>query len=398
MRIAHVTATFLPYYSGTGVVCYHNALGLARLGHDVTVITAAHPPGQFTYPEEITVRRLPVAFRIGNAPLLPRLVHELQGFDIVHLHYPFIFGDLLLWSSLQVRGIPFVLTHHNDLIGDGLRPLLFDGYSAIAARLLFGSARKLAAVSLDHAAHCRLAPLFRKRWSDVVEIPNGVDAELFNPHIDGSALREQYSIPSDAPLILFVGVLDRAHHFKGAGLLLKAFAALKHVTAHLLFVGDGDLRSQFEVEAAALGIGSRTHFVGSVSNENTPPFYAASDLVVLPTAPPESFGMVLIEAMACGKPVITSDLPGVRSVVSNGEDGLLATTGDTADLRAKLADLIDDSERRHAMGARGRAKVEARYAWPAIIPRLADLYEQVVREAPVRRRSYIGDTPSIRDR
>jgi glycosyltransferase involved in cell wall biosynthesis len=387
MRIAHVTATFLPYYSGTGMVCYHNALGLARLGHDVTVITADHPRGSYSYPPEIAVHRLPVAFRLGNAPLLPKLL-GLKDFDIVHLHHPFIFGDLLLWAALKARGIPLVLTHHNDLVGDGLRPLLFDSYAAISTRLLFSSASKLAAVSLDHAAHCRLAPLFRRRWDDVVEIPNGVDAELFRPDVDGQAVRRQQNIPAAATVVLFVGVLDRAHHFKGAGLLLKAFASLKRPDAVLMFVGDGELKPKFLAEAAALGIADQVRFAGNVPNAETPPYYAAADLVVLPTAPPESFGIVLIEAMACGKPVITSNLPGVRSVVSDGEDGLLIATGDIADLAAKLGQLLDDPQRRRVMGARGRAKVEAKYAWPAIIPRLAQLYEQALSEQAAPGRSY----------
>lgn len=387
MRIAHVTATFLPYYSGTGMVCYHNAVGLAQLGHDVTVITADYPRGAFISAPEITVRRLPVTLRIGNAPLLPELL-RLKNFDIVHLHHPFIFGDLLLWAAIKARGIPLVLTHHNDLIGDGLRPLLFDSYSAVATRLLFGTAAKLAAVSLDHAAHCRLAPLFRRRWDDVVEIPNGVDAKLFRPDIDSQAVRQQHNIPADAAVVLFVGVLDRAHHFKGAGLLLKAFASLKRPNVVLMFVGDGDLKAKFVAEAATLGIADRVRFVGNVPNAETPPYYAAADLVVLPTAPPESFGIVLIEAMACGKPVITSNLPGVRSVVSDGEDGLLTATGDIADLAAKLGLLLDNPGRRHAMGARGRAKVEARYAWPTVIPRLAQLYEQVLSNQTTARHAH----------
>lgn len=386
MKIAHVTATFPPYYSGTGMVCWHSAMGLAARGHAVTVLTADHPRVPFAYPAEIAVRRLPVAFRIGNAPLLPRLVSELKGFDVVHLHHPFIFGAELMLAAARARGIPFVLTHHNDLVGDGLRPLLFDGYSALSAPLLFRHAAKLLAVSLDHAEHCRLGPLFRRRRGDVVEIPNGVDAAAFRPGLDGGAVRRRHGVPEDAPLALFVGVLDRAHHFKGAGPLLRAFAALAHPAAVLMLVGDGDLRAAFEAEAAALGVGGRVRFVGRVANGELPPYYAAADVAVLPTAPPESFGMVLIEAMACGRPVIASNLPGVRTVVRDGVDGLLVAPGDQADLAAKLEALLGDRAAGRAMGARGRARVEATYAWDAIVPRLEAVYEEVVRDAAARRR------------
>jgi glycosyltransferase involved in cell wall biosynthesis len=198
-------------------------------------------------------------------------------------------------------------------------------------------------------------------------------------------VREKHGIPADAPLVLFVGVLDRAHHFKGAGNLIRAFAALKNRDAMLMLVGDGDLKEQFMQQAAGLGIAERTRFVGKVSNSDLPDYYAAADLAVLPSSPPESFGMVLIEAMACGKPVIASNLPGVRAVVSNNVDGLLLQPGNIPELTDKIDQLLRDPERRREMGMRGRQKVEAKYAWSVIIPNLTQVYEEVVRNHAARR-------------
>jgi glycosyltransferase involved in cell wall biosynthesis len=95
----------------------------------------------------------------------------------------------------------------------------------------------------------------------------------------------------------------------------------------------------------------------------------------------EAFGMVLIEAMACGKPVIASNLPGVRSVVNDGEDGLLVEPGNVADLAAKIRQLLDDPQRRQEMGKRGRAKVERKYAWDAIGAKLEQTYYEVLNRA-----------------
>jgi len=359
------------------MVCYYNALGLARLGHQVTVFTADHPPGDHAYPEEIAVRRLPPLFRIGNAPLLPGLL-GLDDFDIVHLHHPFIFGAEMVWAVSKARGIPYIITHHNDLIGDGLRRYLFDMYSAIATPLVFGGARKFAVVSLDHAVSCRLTPLFRKRWADVVEVPNGVDTDLFRPGLDGAPVRQRYGISDDARVILFVGPLDRAHHFKGVGHLLRAFSRIQGQNLVLMLVGDGDLKGRFVTLADELGIRHRVRFVGAVPNGELPPYYAATDITVLPSFPPESFGVVLIEAMACGKPVVAHDIPGVRSVVTDGQDGLLVRPGDVDDLAEKIRMLLDDPQRRREMGERGRAKVEEKYAWPKIIPKLVSVYEEVL--------------------
>lgn len=377
MRIAHVTATFPPYYGGTGMVCYHNALGLARLGHQVTVFTADYPPGDCVYPGEITVRRLPLTFRIGNAPLLPGLL-EIQAFDIVHLHHPFIFGAELVSAVSRARRIPYVITHHNDLIGDGLRRHLFDAYSAVSTRLVFGAARKLAVVSLDHAVSCRLAPLFSRQWAKVVEIPNGVDTDLFRPGVDGTLVRQRCAISDDARVMLFVGTLDRAHHYRQVDLLLRAVKAVQDRDLHVLVAGDGDQMPEYQRLAQELGVRSRVHFLGTVAHQALPNVYGVADLVVLPSQLQESFGLVLIEAMACGKPVITSNLPGARTVVSDGKDGLLVRPGDGDDLADKIRVLLDDPQHRREMGEQGRAKVEAKYAWPRIIPKLVRVYEDVL--------------------
>jgi len=377
MRIAHVTATFPPYNGGTGMVCYHNALGLARLGHQVTVFTADYPPGNRIYPDEIAVRHLPVTLRIGNAPVLPGLL-AIQGFDIVHLHHPFIFGAEMIWGISQARGIPYVITHHNDLIGDGLRRYLFATYSALSTRLVFSAARKLAVVSLDHATSGRLASLLHTQWDKVVEIPNGVDTDLFRLGVGGPATRRRHAIPDEARVMLFVGTLDRAHHYRRVDLLLMAMAAVPDPNLRLLVAGDGDLRSAYQRVARTLGLSARVHFLGSVAHRALPAVYGAADVVILPSQLQESFGLVLIEAMACGKPVIASRLPGARTIVDDGVDGLLVDPGNVGDLAEKIQMLMDDPRRRWEMGKKGRAKVEARYTWSSIVPKLVRLYEDAL--------------------
>jgi glycosyltransferase involved in cell wall biosynthesis len=102
-------------------------------------------------------------------------------------------------------------------------------------------------------------------------------------------------------------------------------------------------------------------------------------VVILPSELQESFGLVLIEGMACGKPVITSKLPGARTVVDDGQDGLLVRPSSVDDLADKIQALLGDPRRRQEMGEQGRAKVEAKYAWPRIIPKLVRVYEDALR-------------------
>jgi glycosyltransferase involved in cell wall biosynthesis len=379
MKVAQVTATFPPHYTGTATVCYHNALGLARLGHQVTVYTADEGLHDYRYPDEISVRHLPVLLRLGNAPLMPSL-WNLDGFDVVHLHYPFYFGAELLFLKSLLGGSRYVVTYHQDVLFDSLLRFPERLHHALLGRQILGRAAKVLATSQDYARLSRLGPLAEARSGLVGELPNGVDARRFHPEVDGSALRDHYGLQPGEHTLLFVGALDRAHYFKGVDVLFQALGRISDPGLRLLVVGDGDMRAAYQRQAMALGLGSRVIFCGRVPDADLPAHYAACDLLVLPsTTMGEAFGIVLLEAMACGKTVVASNLPGVRSVVDHGHDGVLVRPGDADDLAIQIDRLLADASRRQEMGQRGRAKVEGRYDWPRLIPRLVEVYEQALR-------------------
>lgn len=378
MRIAHVTATFPPHYTGTGIVCYYNALGLARLGHQVTVFTDDYPLGDYTDPKEITVRRLPAVFRVGNAPFLPGLL-GLKGFDIVHLHYPFYFGAEIVFIRSLIKDLRYVATYHQDVLFASFLRFPVRLHHRLVGKRILARAGKVLATSMDYARASRLGELVRVEPEVVGELPNGVDAQRFHLGVDGGRLCAQYGLKDSDRIVLFVGVLDKAHYFKGIWVLLQALAKISDSDVRLLVVGDGNLRPTYQKQAAELGVEDRVIFCGRVSDEELPAHYALCDLLVLPsTTMCEAFGVVLLEAMACGKPVIASNLPGVRSVVSDGEDGLLVRPGDVDDLVRKIQILLDAPQRRQEMGEQGRTKVEEKYVWPKITPRLVQVYEEVL--------------------
>lgn len=383
MRIAHITATFPPYYSGTGLVCYHNALELARRGHDVTVFTAAYPPGEYPYPPEITVKRLPVLFRVGNAPVLPGLL-QLRGFDLIHLHYPFYSGAELTALAAWLTHTPLVITYHQDVILKGWLKFVSAVHDGTLGAWTLGLAVKVLFTTLDYAQHSQAAWLLARAPNRSGALPNGVDIARFRPDLNGSEVRQRYGISAEACVFILVAGLDRAHYFKGVEVLFAALAQVAAPRLHLLIVGDGDLRAHYAARAEALGVSARVVFAGRVGDEALPLHYAAADISVLPsTTLGEAFGLTLIEAMACGKPVIASNLPGVRAVVSDGEDGLLAEPGNATDLAEKIQTLINNPLRRRAMGQRGQAKVEAKYAWPKVVEHLEEVYQNVLTDVSV---------------
>lgn len=383
LRVAHVSATFPPYRGGTGAVCLHNARELARRGHHLTVLTAAIP-GAPAHEERdgFTVRRLRPLLRVGNAPVLPGLPGALRGFDLVHLHYPFFGGESAALAA-RLGGVPLVITYHQDVVLGGAMGAVALALRHSAGRVALRSAARVLFTSADYGRASHARPLLRGREARVAALPNGVDSAHFHPAADGAAARARHGIAPAEPVALLVAGLDRAHAFKGVEVLLAALAALP-ADVRGVIVGDGDLRPAYEATAARLGLGGRVIFAGRVPDAELPGYYRAADVAVLPsTTMGEAFGLVLVEALACATPVIASDLPGVRTVVDHGADGLLVPPSDAPALAAALGELLSHQDRRRAMGARGRAKVAARYAWPAIGERLERIYRELLAERAV---------------
>ena len=379
LRIAHVTATFPPYRGGTGNVCYHHARELARRGHEVHVITAAAPDAP---PHEVrdgfAVRRLPPLVRVGNAPLLPGLLGALRGFDLIHLHYPFFGGELTTFAAHLFRA-PLVITYHQDVCLGGLMGAAAEALRQTLGRWTLRAAARLLFTSKDYGDVSYVRPMLAGRERQVGELPNGVDVLRFQPGPRPLALRQRLGLAADDRVALLVAGLDRAHAFKGVPVLLRALQSLPTVRA--VVVGDGDQRAAYEQVARQLGVAARVCFAGRVDDDALPDYYRLAEVTVLPsTTAGEAFGLVLVESLACGTPVVASDLPGVRTVVDHRRDGLLAPPGDARALAQAIADVLADEQERLAMGRRGRARVAARYSWDRIGDRLEEIYRDVLAE------------------
>ena len=374
LRIVHVTATFPPYYGGTGTVCYHNTRVLAGRGHDVHVLTAKWP-GLLDDPPGVHVHRMRPLVRVGNAPVLPQLA-RLPVDAIVHLHFPFYAGG----EFVALARRPYVVTYHQDVELSGWVGRLTHAHDRMIGKTVLRRARRLCPTSLDYFRSSVFADLIPSMGDRVMAIPNGVDPEVFRPAPADPSVRVRHAIPDGMPTVLFVGSMDRAHYFKGVPTLLQALARTPGVAA--LLVGDGDLRADYARRAAQLGIGNRVRFTGRVAASDLPDLYRTADVLVLPSETRgEAFGIVLLEAMASGRPVIASELPGVRSVVSAGVDGFLVPPGNAEALASRIRDVTSlTPEARIAMGAAGRRKIELEYDWERIGDRLERLYRDVYSE------------------
>jgi glycosyltransferase involved in cell wall biosynthesis len=338
----------------------------------------------------VVVHRIPPALAIGNAPLIPRLA-RLDGFDVLHLHYPFIFGaELVLAGRLRRRARDAALLVHykNRLVGKGVRGALFGTYERTVAPLLVRNADRVCVLSRDHAES---VPYLRRALRDddgrIVEVPNCVDVETFAPGADSVGLRASLGVPDDAVLAAFVATLDRAHHFKRLDLAIEALARAGTEELHLVVAGGGDLVDGYRDQARSAGLAERVHFLGSVQHDRLPEVLRAADLMLLTTEPPESFGIVLIEAMACGLPAVVTEYPGVRAVIEPEGNGSLVPRGDVAAIAAALRSMVKiGAAARRRLGEAGREKATREWAWPRLVQRMDDAY----RGAIERRRARTG--------
>ena len=258
--------------------------------------------------------------------------------------------------------------------------------SRLIQKSLFKRADKIISASLDYVAHSSVQKYFKKWPQKFVEIPFGVHLETFHvyPHDinELEALRRGYSIGEKEKVIMFLGALDSAHRFKGVEVLLQAISGENvkgpMLNIKILICGDGDLRMEYERRAKELGIEKNVIFAGRVPDDELVMHYNLADVFVLPSIDrSEAFGIVLLEAMACGVPVMASDLPGVRSVFANGIQGYTIAPGSARNLRVKLEEFLKYPARRLKMGRAARELVEERYDWEKVCKRLLKIFERL---------------------
>lgn len=374
MKVAIVTPVFPPYGGGIGTVAQTQAQILSGCGYDVTVLTPDYGRARLA-PEGYSVQYVRPLAHFGNAAYLPGLCRQLHGYSLVHFHYPFL-GAVNSVVSWRRKNLGRLLVHyHMDLLATGWKGKFFGIFQHRALPKLLRAADRVAVLSFDYARHGVLSPWVKREPSKFIELPNCVEARRFTPGKKPAERVARYGL-SGKRVVVFVGGLDAAHAFKGVDILLRAIAVLP-ADVSCVIVGGGERRREFERLAFRLNISRRVIFAGAVPAADLPDHYRLGDVVVLPSVSrSEAFGLALLEGMSCGRPVVATDLPGVRTVVSDGVNGLLAIPGDVNDLAEKISTIINQPG--GAFGEAGRARVLAHYDWPVIAGQLLALYQDLM--------------------
>jgi len=358
------------------------AVSLLGLGHEVSVLAPVdEPDAPGLEPWVVPAgRAVPIPYngsiaRLCFGPLsLARTRRWLrQGrFDVLHLHEPTVpsVSMLAMWTA---RGA-LVATFHTStprsralqVFGTVLQP----GLEKLTGRIAVSPAARQ--VIMEHLG------------GDAVLVPNGVRVSQF-------AGAQPLPGGTGAPTVVFLGRIDEPR--KGLAVLLEALPELadRVPDVRLLVAGPGDVE-QVRSEVPS-GLRDRVELLGLVSEADKARTYASGDIYCAPNTHGESFGIVLLEAMATGTPVVASDLEAFRRVLEDGRHGVLFPVRDAAALAVALADLLGDPERRRQLAASGRAAVQA-YDWSEVTRQVVAVYETVMAGSPAVDVDERGEEPA----
>jgi glycosyltransferase involved in cell wall biosynthesis len=387
MKIAHITCVYPPYGGGIGKACYHQVKELANFGHKVTVFTPRYDKTtQALEISKVKVNLIKPLFKFRKAAVLFSLIWKLKEFDVVQLHYPFFLTDKIVWLAKKLFNKKFklVVYYHMDVKNKGWLGKIYQIYNLIWRQRVLKIADLILVSSLDYIQNSQVKDFYFKNKDKFRELAFGVDAEFFKPKFKNQKLLKKYNLKPEDEIILFVGGLDKAHYFKGLPVLFRAIKKLKedyHRQVKLLIVGGGDLIQKYQQDVINLNLDLNRDiiFTGYIQDRYLPNYYNLSDVFVLPSIDQsEAFGLVLLEAMACAKPCVVSNLPGVRKVIDDYQTGLLSKINDSQDLAQKLEFLLVHNIKRQEMAQQARQLIEKKYNWTRVGYGLIELYQKLL--------------------
>ena len=373
MRVGIITQSYYPIAGGVTEHVYYQARYLQKMGHQPTIITSRFVrTNNYNHDDDLDVVRLgwnvtvPIplngsfnganfGWQIGKR--LQRLCDERQ-FDIVHIHSP-LDPVLPLLALLHIQQ-PKVGTFHSY----SKSALLFD----FGRRQLNELAQRLAGrIAVSRAAREFTSSFFPSEYRI---IPNGVDIERFSPQT-----KPLERFDDDYFNILFVG---RMAPRKGLKNLLRALPIItaKHPQTRLIVVGDGVLTGYYKLFYPS-SVSDRVFFEGYIPRSQLARYYASADLYCSPATGGESFGIVLLEAMASGLPIVASAIRGYSEVVTNDQEAILVPPDDPLVIGDAIIKLMEDKKLRQKIVQNGFTRVKE-YSWAAVVARLVDYYKEVL--------------------
>lgn len=379
MKIAFFTETFLPKVDGIVTRLTKTLPHLVSSGDQVMVFCPEGAPEQFMGAAVVGVPAMPLPLYPELKLALPRpaVAEALDRFqpDLVHVVNPAVLGLGGIWLA-KTKGYPLVASYHTHLpkylehYGMGmLEPLLWELLKAAHNQARLNLCTSTAMVQELSAKGIQHTDLWQR----------GVDTELFRPELRSEAMRQRLlgGHSDTGKLLLYIGRLSAEKQIERIRPVLEAMP-----DARLALVGDGPHRARLEEHFAGLPV----HFVGYLAGEELAAAYASGDAFVFPSST-ETLGLVLLEAMAAGCPVVGANRGGIPDIVTDGENGCLyepeGPDGGAASLTAAVQRLLGDAEERQALRQAARREAE-RWDWHGATQQLRRYYQRVLEQPPLQ--------------
>ncbi len=371
------------YYPKTGGVATHLrdlAFHLRHRGHEVMIVTNNHGVhGDKGLDEKgVSIHRVSgltdPLLSINISPYASRELRSLlsrENPDVIHAHHAFTPLSLRGIAVAKEENFPTVLTTHSIFLAHDSP--LWDFFNQAFPVLGWYIDRADRIIAVSNAAKTFISHFTKK---EVIVIPNGVDKKRFHPNWNKERLREGLGIEEEHVILC----VSRLSYRKGIHVLLSAMRILNEEMdeVRLIIVGEGEMGLFLRTQAKLLGIENRISFMGYVPSQQLPKFFGTTDIFVLPSLAAEAFGIVLLEAMASGKPVVATNLGGIPEVVENSNCGILVDPGDEYALAEAIFSLLEDEGLRNELGKNGRKAVEERYSWDIIVEKIEKLYQEIL--------------------
>jgi len=365
LKICVVSDPYYPYPSGVSEYTHYLAKHLRLFGHEVKILTTH-------YPHEENERRVTRIGRVLFIPMnqsfatlstgleIPRRVKEYlkkEKFDIIHMNGPF--PPSISFFALHYSTSLNICTFHTA----GFKPYKF-GSSVVSVFFKKYINKMDGLIAVSTAARDAVASYFPGEYEI---IPNGIDVDIFNNRVSPAS-----DLPETRPKILYLGRLDQR---KGLVQLLKAMPLVKKKINNVLLivVGKGPLEKYCRALVKFSGLSDHVVFKGYVSRQELPRYYAACDVYCSPALGGESFGIVLLEAMAVGKPVAASRITGYDQVIKDNYNGVLFNPTNHEDIAGTLIKLLDDRDLRDRLCRAGH-EFAKNYTWEKVAERIQKLY------------------------
>lgn len=375
MRIIAITPVFYPQRGGGENYVLNLGIELAKEHEYIVICPNKGMKGRYKI-GDVEVYYLPFKTIFGTEVISPwhlyRTIRMLKP-DIIHGHGPSVSQDIGLFLSKILR-IPMVTTYHANL---NLERTVSRIYMKFCNGIVLRNMEKVVVTS--KSTYYKMQNKRRIHRNDIVFIPVGVHYDIFNKVQNTDVIRQKFNLKGKK-IVLFVGRLDNNHRYKRLDLLINSITLVKKEiqNVRLMIVGDGNNISEYRSLVHSLDIQNDVSFHTDVSDDELPCWYLTADVFVLPSpSDQEGFGIVLLEAMSTGIPVITSDKSGGAFTIEEGKSGLLYKAYDIHDLSRKIITILTNDALSSEMRKNGREYAKT-YDWKLIAKAAESVYLDVI--------------------